>query len=50
MDLRERWQSLVSRVAARGADRDRLFPEGERLLAAWSEPQRAYHTLAHLAA
>lgn len=50
MDLRERWQSLVSRVAARGADSDRLFPEGERLLAAWSEPQRAYHTLAHLAA
>ncbi|MEV7523136.1 hypothetical protein [Streptomyces sp. NPDC091371] len=45
--LRARWQATVT---AAGADPDRdPGPYADRLLAAWAEPQRRYHTTAHLA-
>ncbi|MFE2286703.1 hypothetical protein ACFXDJ_21355 [Streptomyces sp. NPDC059443] len=44
-DLRARWQATAR---AAGADRDPA-PYADRLLAAWAEPQRRYHTTAHLA-
>lgn len=50
MSLDVRWRGLVARLSARGADSGRLLPEGARLVTAWSEPARAYHTLAHLEA
>ncbi|MFH7593521.1 hypothetical protein WDV06_00245 [Streptomyces racemochromogenes] len=43
--LRSRWAATT---AAAGADRDPA-PYADRLLAAWAEPQRRYHTTAHLA-
>ncbi|KJY31830.1 HD domain-containing protein [Streptomyces katrae] len=43
--LRRRWAATA---AAAGADRDPA-PYADRLLAAWAEPQRRYHTTAHLA-
>ncbi|MEU5975915.1 hypothetical protein [Streptomyces sp. NPDC047315] len=49
-DLRARWVRTL--VAARGADApgpDPL-PYAANLLARWAEPQRRYHTTAHLAA
>lgn len=48
-DLRIRWQEAL--VAARGgaAGPDPL-PYAENLLARWAEPQRKYHTTAHLTA
>ncbi|MER5813389.1 hypothetical protein ABT143_35320 [Streptomyces sp. NPDC002033] len=45
--LRARWRATVT---AAGADPDRdPAPYADRLLAAWAEPQRRYHTTAHLA-
>ncbi|MFE2168251.1 hypothetical protein ACFXB3_24820 [Streptomyces sp. NPDC059447] len=45
--LRTHWQATV---AAAGASPDRdPAPYADRLLAAWAEPQRRYHTTAHLA-
>ncbi|MGW0364297.1 HD domain-containing protein [Streptomyces sp. NPDC002990] len=45
--LRARW---LATAAAAGAPADRdPAPYADRLLAAWSEPQRRYHTTAHLA-
>ncbi|MFF3088389.1 hypothetical protein ACFVRB_25600 [Streptomyces nojiriensis] len=46
-DLRARWQATVTAAGA-CADRDPA-PYADRLLAAWAEPQRRYHTTAHLA-
>ncbi|MEU3407268.1 hypothetical protein ABZ766_25455 [Streptomyces sp. NPDC006670] len=43
--LRRRWAATA---AAAGADQDPA-PYADRLLAAWAEPQRRYHTTAHLA-
>ncbi|MFD8149055.1 hypothetical protein [Streptomyces sp. NPDC059708] len=43
--LRRRWAATA---AAAGADRDPA-PYADRLLTAWAEPQRRYHTTAHLA-
>ncbi|MGW6685719.1 HD domain-containing protein [Streptomyces sp. NPDC054961] len=45
--LRARWQSATTAAGA-AADRDPA-PYADRLLAAWAEPQRTYHTTAHLA-
>ncbi|RPK61345.1 hypothetical protein EES43_16090 [Streptomyces sp. ADI96-02] len=48
-DLRERWRDTL--LAARaGADGPDPLPYADRLLARWAEPQRRYHTTAHLAA
>ncbi|MGW4201230.1 HD domain-containing protein [Streptomyces sp. NPDC004726] len=50
-DLRERWTRTVT--AARGggaADGPDPVPYAENLLARWGEPQRRYHTTAHLVA
>jgi predicted metal-dependent HD superfamily phosphohydrolase len=44
MELRWRWANLWQRLALEPPD-----PVGEALWAAYSEPQRAYHTLDHLA-
>ncbi|RKT06059.1 putative metal-dependent HD superfamily phosphohydrolase [Streptomyces sp. 3211.6] len=43
--LRRRWAATA---AAAGADQDPA-PYADRLLAAWAEPQRRYHTTTHLA-
>ncbi|MEV6955796.1 hypothetical protein [Streptomyces sp. NPDC051183] len=43
--LRARWHATAS---AAGADREPA-PYADRLLTAWAEPQRKYHTTAHLA-
>ncbi|CAL9468414.1 hypothetical protein SUDANB120_02788 [Streptomyces sp. enrichment culture] len=45
--LRSRWLATAASAGA-PADRD-AGPYADRLLAAWSEPQRRYHTTAHLA-
>ncbi|MFD3871605.1 hypothetical protein [Streptomyces sp. NPDC058623] len=46
-DLRARWQATLT---AAGADPSiDPAPYADRLLAAWAEPQRRYHTTAHLA-
>ncbi|GHB79599.1 hypothetical protein GCM10010347_57560 [Streptomyces cirratus] len=46
-DLRDRWQATTAAAgAAPGLD---ATPYADRLLAAWAEPQRRYHTTAHLA-
>ncbi len=48
-DLRARWTRTL--LAARGgADGPAPEPYAENLLARWAEPQRRYHTTAHLAA
>lgn len=49
-DLRARW--LRTLLAARGDDSCAVAPEryGKALLKRWSEPQRRYHTVDHLAA
>ncbi|MFD8979399.1 hypothetical protein [Streptomyces sp. NPDC059564] len=45
--LRARWRATVTAATATPAhDPD---PYADRLLAAWAEPQRRYHTTAHLA-
>uniref|UniRef100_A0AAU2JSI1 Metal-dependent HD superfamily phosphohydrolase n=1 Tax=Streptomyces sp. NBC_00049 TaxID=2903617 RepID=A0AAU2JSI1_9ACTN len=46
-DLHTRWRATVAAAGA-PADRDPT-PYADRLLAAWAEPQRRYHTTAHLA-
>ncbi|MHC5262977.1 HD domain-containing protein [Streptomyces sp. UC4497] len=47
-DLRERWaRTLRAATAGAGAD---PYPYADNLLARWSEPQRKYHTVEHLAA
>ncbi|MBO0653095.1 hypothetical protein J1792_09900 [Streptomyces triculaminicus] len=46
--LRARWQQTVDRV--RGVPVPDPGPYADDLLARWSEPQRRYHTVAHLAA
>ncbi|MFB8209720.1 hypothetical protein [Streptomyces sp. NPDC056010] len=47
--LRARWHDAL--VAARGsADGPDPLPYADNLLARWAEPQRKYHTTAHLAA
>ncbi|MFD7910636.1 hypothetical protein ACFV30_07880 [Streptomyces sp. NPDC059752] len=46
-DLRARWEATVTAAGA-PADRDPA-PYADRLLTAWAEPQRRYHTTAHLA-
>ncbi|MFJ1568774.1 HD domain-containing protein [Streptomyces erythrochromogenes] len=46
-DLRARWRAAVAEAGA-PADRDPA-PYADRLLTAWAEPQRRYHTTAHLA-
>lgn len=46
-ELRARWQRTTTAAGA-PADRDPA-PYADRLLAAWAEPQRKYHTTAHLA-
>ncbi|MFK0257303.1 hypothetical protein [Streptomyces sp. NPDC090445] len=45
--LRSRWHATAVSAGA-PADRDPA-PYADRLLAAWAEPQRRYHTTAHLA-
>ncbi|SEC97312.1 Predicted metal-dependent phosphohydrolase, HD superfamily [Streptomyces sp. 2131.1] len=47
--LRTRWQDalLAARAGAEGPD---PLPYADNLLARWAEPQRKYHTTAHLAA
>ncbi|MFK0217314.1 hypothetical protein ACIQWN_03885 [Streptomyces vinaceus] len=45
--LRARWRATTAAAGA-AADRD-PDPYADRLLAAWAEPQRRYHTTAHLA-
>ncbi|MGW7454663.1 HD domain-containing protein [Streptomyces sp. NPDC054787] len=45
--LHARWRATVAAAGA-PADRDPA-PYAERLLTAWAEPQRRYHTTAHLA-
>ncbi|MFJ3724230.1 hypothetical protein ACIPYQ_16870 [Streptomyces sp. NPDC090045] len=45
--LQVRWRATVAAAGAT-ADRDPA-PYADRLLAAWAEPQRRYHTTAHLA-
>ncbi|MFD9536306.1 hypothetical protein [Streptomyces sp. NPDC060010] len=45
--LRARWQATVTAAGA-APDTDPA-PYAKRLLAAWAEPQRRYHTTAHLA-
>lgn len=45
--LLARWNGLLRRTAPDIAD---PAPYGERLLAAWAEPQRRYHTTDHLIA
>ncbi|MFD5623234.1 hypothetical protein [Streptomyces yangpuensis] len=46
-DLRARWHEAVTAAGA-PADRDPA-PYADRLLTAWAEPRRRYHTTAHLA-
>ncbi|MCX4691852.1 hypothetical protein [Streptomyces sp. NBC_01408] len=46
--LEARWRATVTAAGA-PADRDPA-PYADRLLAAWGEPQRRYHTTAHLTA
>ncbi|QNE75792.1 hypothetical protein F0344_15175 [Streptomyces finlayi] len=47
--LRTRWHTAL--VAARGgAEEPDPLPYADNLLARWAEPQRRYHTTAHLAA
>lgn len=46
-DLRARWHATATAAGA-APDRDPA-PYADRLLTAWAEPQRKYHTTAHLA-
>ncbi|MCX4779260.1 HD domain-containing protein [Streptomyces sp. NBC_01264] len=46
-DLRARWHATTAAAGA-APDRDPA-PYADRLLTAWAEPQRRYHTTAHLA-
>ncbi|MFC1415352.1 HD domain-containing protein [Streptacidiphilus cavernicola] len=46
--LLDRWTALLGRLAPAGSAPPAPF--GDELLRRWSEPQRRYHTLTHLAA
>ncbi|MFC1433411.1 hypothetical protein ACEZDB_22450 [Streptacidiphilus sp. N1-3] len=46
--LLDRWTALLERVVTPGSPPPAAF--GDELLRRWSEPQRRYHTLTHLAA
>jgi predicted metal-dependent HD superfamily phosphohydrolase len=48
MTLEQRWESLGAALGA--ADARAWRSEGERLLTAWSEPHRHYHSVTHLRA
>lgn len=48
-DLRDRWRDALV-AARRGADGPDPLPYADNLLARWAEPQRRYHTTAHLLA
>ncbi|MEV6395528.1 hypothetical protein AB0M39_12250 [Streptomyces sp. NPDC051907] len=48
-DLRDRWTQTLLAARDGASDPDPL-PYAEDLLARWAEPQRRYHTTAHLAA
>ncbi|RPK46314.1 hypothetical protein EES39_13870 [Streptomyces sp. ADI92-24] len=47
--LRDRWRDCLV-PARRGADGPDPLPYADNLLARWAEPQRKYHTAAHLTA
>ncbi len=47
--LRTRWSDTLRRSRG-GAEGPDPLPYADRLLARWAEPQRRYHTLAHLTA
>ncbi|WP_405750747.1 hypothetical protein OHA19_17905 [Streptomyces sp. NBC_00012] len=47
--LRERWQEALTRARGGAPEPDPL-PYADNLLARWAEPQRRYHTTAHLVA
>ncbi|MCB5908228.1 HD domain-containing protein [Streptomyces pinistramenti] len=47
-DLHRRWAAAVT--SARGPEGPDPAPYADNLLARWAEPQRRYHTLAHLTA
>ncbi|MFD3437387.1 hypothetical protein ACFWU3_07765 [Streptomyces sp. NPDC058685] len=51
-DLRERWTEalLAARRGPSSANAPDPLPYAENLLARWAEPQRCYHTTAHLTA
>ncbi|NUK75508.1 hypothetical protein HRW23_12975 [Streptomyces lunaelactis] len=49
VDLRHRWTRAL-RSARDGASTPDPLPYAENLLARWAEPQRRYHTTAHLTA
>ncbi|MEV0372253.1 hypothetical protein AB0I10_20880 [Streptomyces sp. NPDC050636] len=53
-DLRRRWAATVAEArgpaAREGTARPDPAPYADNLLARWSEPQRRYHTVAHLTA
>ncbi|MFJ7768911.1 hypothetical protein ACIQ1J_11010 [Streptomyces sp. NPDC097107] len=48
--LRSRFARALDRAGAPGSGRPDPAPYADNLLARWQEPQRRYHTLAHLAA
>ncbi|MEJ1200740.1 MULTISPECIES: HD domain-containing protein [unclassified Streptomyces] len=48
--LRSRFARALDRAAAPGSGRPDPAPYADNLLARWQEPQRRYHTLAHLTA
>ncbi|UWW07116.1 HD domain-containing protein [Mycolicibacterium brumae] len=45
VDLEQAWRELATRVGATG---DAALATGRGLLAAWSDPSRRYHSVAHL--
>lgn len=47
--LRARWRATVTTAGATAGAAQDPDPYADRLLAAWAEPQRRYHTTAHLA-
>ncbi|MBC9716524.1 hypothetical protein H9Y04_28730 [Streptomyces sp. TRM66268-LWL] len=47
--LRSRWSEALIRARG-GAEQPDPLPYADNLLARWAEPQRRYHTLAHLTA
>ncbi|MEU9604967.1 hypothetical protein [Streptomyces sp. NPDC048057] len=49
-DLRARWVRTLVAARGAGAPGPDPLPYAEDLLARWAEPQRRYHTTAHLAA
>ncbi|MER7047375.1 HD domain-containing protein [Streptomyces jumonjinensis] len=49
-DLSQRWSHALLAARGSGADGPDPLPYAENLLARWAEPQRRYHTVAHLTA